>query len=55
VDGVERVAHIGTLGQVCKGAGLASYRSKFGPRLGFFWLVSAVVIIRVPVGGGGFV
>jgi hypothetical protein len=55
VDGVECDAHIGTLEQVRNGAGFASYKSKFGSRLGFFWLVSAVVVIRVPVDGGGVV
>jgi hypothetical protein len=55
VDGVESDANICTLEYVCNGVDLASYKSKFGSRLGFFWFVSAVVVIRVPVGGGGVV
>jgi hypothetical protein len=53
VDGVECDGHSGTLEQVCNGADFATYKSKFGPLLGFFWFVNTVAVIRVPVGGGG--
>jgi hypothetical protein len=55
VDGVECDAHSGTLEYVCKGADFASYKCKFGPLFGFFWFVNAVVVICVPVGGGGVI